>query len=273
MFNILQQKMHPPWAVALDRVQKEFEALQPIGEQKLAEIAAWLLIEHVYHDLRLDGIKLTRQRIGDLLVGNVRAETPEEALAVNYSAAVQRLSQIVSPTEANAPAAESTIDLLLELHHIAVGEADETAGQFRGTEINPLYARHEPARPFELPRLVEMALEWFSAESIGELHPVEQAALVHLRLFDLQPFGKVSGRITRLAASLYTLRAGYPPIIVQADDAETYYQALLTGFQMATQPLVELFARTLGRTLRQMSEIVYESIGQRINGVMNSLTH
>jgi Fic family protein len=252
MFNILQPNMLPPWAAALDRAQKEFAGLQPLQESQLAEIAAWLLIEHVYHDLRLDGIKLPRQRIGDLVVGTAIPELPEETLAVNYSAAVQRLSQIAASVEAGAPAAEMTIDFLLELHHLALGEADETAGRFRLTDINPLHARHEPASPFELPRLVQIALEWFSADSIRELHPVEQAALVHLRLYDLQPFGKASGRITRLAASLYTLRAGYPPIIVSVDDAETYYQALLTGFQMATQPLVELFARSLGRTLRQM---------------------
>lgn len=257
MFNI-HQKMRPPWAVALDRARIEFEQLQPIEETKLAEIAAWLLIEHVYHDLRLDGIQLARQRIEDLLMGTVLPETPEERLAVSYSAAVQHLSQIVSLAEESveATAAELTVDRLLELHLIALGDADEIGGQFRVTDINPLYPHHEPARPFELPRLVEMALEWFSAQSVGELHPVEQAALAHLRLYDLQPFGRAGGRITRLAASLYTLRAGFPPIIVQADDAEAYYQALLTGLQMATQPLVELCGRSLGRTLRRMSEIV-----------------
>ncbi|MBI3952258.1 MAG: Fic family protein [Acidobacteria bacterium] len=258
MVNILQQKMRPPWAVALERAQREFKELQPIEEDTLAELAAWLLIEHVYQDLRLDGIKLARKRITDLLMRSGLPETPEEALAVSYSEAVQRLSRIVSSAAGDADSApvELTIDRLLELHRIALGEIDEMAGQFRVTNINPLYPRHEPAGPFELPRLVEVALEWFSAQSILELHPVEQAALVHLRLYDLQPFGKASGRLTRLAASLFTLRADLPPIIVLADDAEAYYQALLTGFQMATQPLVELFARSIGRTLRQMREIV-----------------
>lgn len=248
--------MQPPWAVALDRVQKEFQELQPIEENQLAQVAAWLLIEHVYHDLRLDGIKLARERVEDLLVGNAVPEIPEEVQAVSYSAAVQRLSQLVSSAEMETAPVELTIDLLLELHQLALREEDETAGTFRLTELNPLYPHHEPAKPHELPRLVEIALAWFSAESIRELHPAEQAALVHLRLYDLQPFGKASGRITRLGASLYTLGAGYPPIIVQADNSEAYYQALLTGFQMATQPLVELFARSLGRTLRHMTDIV-----------------
>ncbi len=256
MFKILQQNIGPPWALALKRAQTAFINLEPIEANKLVEIAGWLLIEHVYQDLRLDGIKLGWQQIGDLLTGTVPPETPEEALTVHYSQAIQDLTQLVSSAETSP--VELTIERLRELHRRAVGDLDETAGQFRTTEINPLYPRHEPANPAEVPRLVEVALEWFSADSLQELHPVEQAALVHLRLVDLQPFGKANGRITRLAASLFTLRAGLPPIIVSADESEAYYHALLTGFQMATQPLVELFARSLGRTLQQMSEIVKE---------------
>lgn len=254
----------PPWAAALNRVQNEFAGLSPLDDDQLAELAAWLLTEHIYHDLWLDGIKLSRQRIGDLVVGQAAPEQPEDVLAVNYRAAVQRLSQVASAGEASAPS-DLTMSLLMELHALALGEADETAGQLRVTDINPLHAHHEPAKPFELPRLLHLALEWFAADSVRQLHPVEQAALVHLRLYELQPFGKAGGRITRLAASLYTLRAGYPPIIVSTEEADLYYQALLTGFHMATQPLVELIARSLGRTLRQMSEIVQESRSQRIN--------
>jgi fido (protein-threonine AMPylation protein) len=258
VFNVFQ-KMRPPWAVALDRVQQEFTGLQPIEPERLAAIAGWLLVEHVYHDLRLDGIKISGDRIADLLTGAATPESPEDAFAVNYAATIRHLSEVVSAEKDDASEEtrpELTMHLLRELHRIALGEEDETAGQLRRTEINPLYSHHHPTTPFELPRILELALEWFSADSIVELHPVEQAALVHLRLYDLQPFGKASGRITRLAASLYTMRAGLPPLIIQANDAETYYQALLTGFQMATQPLVELFARSLGRTLRQMIDTV-----------------
>jgi hypothetical protein len=307
MFNILQQQVRPPWAMALDRVQQEFAALQPLDAGTLAATAAWLLMEHVSNDLRLDGIQVTEDRLAELIIGATAPESPEERAAVNYAAAIRQLSDIVSAAEPATGAAagpELTMDLLWSLHRLALGEEAEAAGLFRqaeinplypgqptggtpvphslfrqaeinrlypgqptgGTpvphslfrqaEINPLYPGHHPAAPREIPRLLELALEWFSADSIGELHPVEQAALVHLRLCDLQPFGKASGRTTRLATGLYTLRAGLPPIILQADDADAYYQALLTGFQMATQPLVELFARALGRTLRQMIELV-----------------
>lgn len=256
MFNILPSQ--PPWASALERARRDFEELQPLDEEILAEVAAWLLIEHVFHDLRLDGIKLTRKRIEEVILRGATPESSEDRLALNYRQAVERVSQLVTSTETQdgLSTIELTTDLLRHLHRLALGEDDETAGTFRSMEVNPLYPHHVPAQPREVPRLVDVAMEWFTADSVRELHPVEQAVLVHVRLYELQPFGKASGRITRLAASIYTLRAGYPPIIVSEDETEAYYQGLLAGFQMATQPLIELFARSLGRTLRQMIEIV-----------------
>lgn len=257
MFNILQQPLGPPWAIALARAQTELMRLQPINPSILASVAAWLLVEHVFHDLWLDGIKLSRERVAELIIQQAIPQTPEERLAVNYAQAVQWLHQVVTD-ETNQPEShiELTPERLCHLHSLALGQADEAAGRFRTQPINPLYTGHEPVRPEELPRLIELTLDWFAADSMSELHPVEQAALAHLRLYDLQPFGKASGRLTRLAASLFTLRRALPPIIISRDRADTYYRALLTGFQMATQPLVELIAQSLGETLRQISEMI-----------------
>ncbi|GEM_PF-603237 len=266
MFNILRPQ--PPWAAVLERARREFEEVQPLDDEMLAQMAAWLLIEHIFHDLRLDGIKLARRRIEELTLRGADPKTLEDRLALNYRQAIEHASQLVTSAETSEGTStiELTTEILRRLHRLALGEEDETAGAFRVGEVNPLYPHHIPAHPREVPRLVDVAMEWFAADSVRELHPVEQAVLVHVRLYELQPFGKASGRITRLAASLYTLRAGYPPIIVEEDDTEAYYQGLLSGFQMATQPLIELFARSLGRTLRQMTEIVKSSRTSREGG-------
>ncbi|MCS6805787.1 MAG: Fic family protein [Acidobacteriota bacterium] len=257
MFNILQQPLGPAWAIALARAQTELTQLQPINPTKLAAVAAWLLVEHVFHDLWLDGIKLSRERVAELIIHQAAPQGPEERLAVNYAQAVQWLHKLVTD-ETSRPESpvELTPERLCHLHSLAVGQTDQAAGRFRAQPINPLYTGHEPAQPEELPRLIELTLEWFAADSMSELHPVEQAALVHLRLYELQPFGKASGRLTRLAASLFTVRRALPPIIISRERADAYYQALLTGFQMATQPLVELLAQSLGQTLRQMCAII-----------------
>jgi Fic family protein len=186
-------------------------------------------------------------------------QSDEEQLARRYADAIQHLSQFVaSAVEARQPA-ELTVELLSSLHRTAVGESAADSGGFRRNAINPLYPDHTPCLPEELPLMLHLTLEWFSAESINEMMPVEQATLVHVRLNDLQPFPKTENRVIRLATSLYTLRAGLPPLIITEDLINEYYQSLLAGLQMATQPLIELFARCLCATLDNMKRLAENS--------------
>lgn len=256
----------PAWATSLEKAKAGFEARLPLGNEKLSEVAGWMLLEHVQRDLDLDGIKIDRGRLSGLLDGLIAPATAEDRQAVNYGMAVRYLSDYASgaseavvaedatPT-ARGPA-ELTSDLLLALHRLALGDEDPAAGRWRTQPANPLYASQDPCLPEELPVLISLALDWFSAESVRELHPLEQAAIVHLRLYELQPFDRAGGRISRLASSLYSIRAGLPPIILDPAEAPRYYQALLSGFQMNTRPLVELFSEACRRVLLHLTEII-----------------
>ena len=109
---------------------------------------------------------------------------------------------------------------------------------------------HDPAPASMLPRLLDLAFDWFTTEGFAELHPLEQATLVYLRLLDLSPFASENQLTALLAAGFHTRRAGFPLIIAPVwsldDAAETRYrQALEAAFRMLTQPLVEFFADAL----------------------------
>lgn len=240
--------------MALEQAQSEFESLRPIAEEKLGEIAGWLLVEQVANDLLMDGVQLSRERVIEIVLQHADVETQEDQLARNFAEAVQSLSLTVAAATEAQTQPELTMELLLDLHRLAIGESADGEG-FRKTAINPFYSSHTPCSPDELPEMVGVALDWFSAESIREMTPIEQATLVHVRLYDLQPFAKTENRVIRLATSLYTLRVGLPPIIITPERFNEYYQAVLAGLQMETQPLVELFARCLGATLIGMKRV------------------
>lgn len=109
---------------------------------------------------------------------------------------------------------------------------------------------HDPAPASMLPRLLDLAFDWFTTEGFAELHPLEQATLVYLRLLDLSPFASENQLTALLAAGFHTRRAGFPLIIAPVwsldEAAETRYrQALEAAFRMLTQPLVEFFADAL----------------------------
>jgi hypothetical protein len=114
-----------------------------------------------------------------------------------------------------------------------------------------------------LGRAVETACDWFAAESFAELNPIEQAAIVLLRLTALRPFEQASQATALAAASLFTLRANLPPVIIKPQVQTAFRQAMSGADQMNLQPLVELMADAVISTLDEMIGLVTQARGER----------
>jgi hypothetical protein len=152
--------------------------------------------------------------------------------------------------------AKLNVERLLTLHRVLLG-SEPTTDVLRKTEPLPLNPAHDPTPAVLLPRMLDHAFDWFATQSFAELHPVEQATVVYLRLLDLHPFPTATEPTALLAASFYTERAGLPPLIIFTDDVTQarYDQALNAAFRMLTQPLVELFAEMLLRAMQQAQDV------------------
>ncbi|MBS1808963.1 MAG: Fic family protein [Acidobacteria bacterium] len=155
-------------------------------------------------------------------------------------------AQLISEWAAR-PEIEFSVPQLLELNRKLT--TNETL--FRETEVTPINEAHDPPLARMLPRLLDNAMGWFATEGFAEMNAVEQAALVHLRLLDLQPFAAANLTTAILAASFYTERAGLPPLLF--DPQETRYAAALeSAFRMLTQHLVDYFAESLTKTISNL---------------------
>ncbi|MEP7270098.1 MAG: Fic family protein [Acidobacteriota bacterium] len=195
-----------------------------------------------------------RVRARELQVREAVARTPvaEAFLAANFLAASQLTGKWAAIW---AQSSEPHLDLgrLMELHNALTGKATLENG-FRTKEGSRLGEYHDPAPPSIVPRLVDNALDWFQTPSFGEIHPVEQATIAHLRMLDLQPFASMNAEIAHLTASFYTERAGLPPLVLFSGKEEVtqYEGAREAAFRMLTQPLVELLSNSLVRTIRMV---------------------
>ena len=165
----------------------------------------------------------------------------------------QRRLEAASRVSAWAADAEAKfgVERLLDLHRTVTG-ASAGMDVLRKIEPTPICATHEPTPALILPRMLDNAFDWFDTDSFMDLHPVERAAVVYLRLLDLHPFSSHTETTATLAAGLYTEREGMPPLVIFADDLTQarYARALEAAFRMLTQPLVEFFAEMLTRTMR-----------------------
>lgn len=148
------------------------------------------------------------------------------------------------------PEAKFSLERLNELNETLTGAKSE----LRKNEPRPINALHDPTPAVLLPKMLAMAFDWFSAESFAELHAVEQAAVVYLRLLDLYPFATAAETTAMLAGSFYIERAGLPPLVILSDDITQvrFTQAFEAAQRMLTQPLVELFAEMLRKAMQSV---------------------
>ena len=133
-------------------------------------------------------------------------------------------------------AARLTPDLLVKLNGADVRERDG----------------HEARRA----QAIEIACDWFAAESFAELNPVEQAAIVFVRLATVRPFEQANRATALVAASLFTLRAELPPVILTPAAQAALPNALAEADCMNMQPLVELIADAIISALDEMTVFV-----------------
>jgi hypothetical protein len=97
--------------------------------------------------------------------------------------------------------------------------------------------------------------EWTAADSFRELNPLEQAAIIILRLLEIRPFAEGNVTAALAAGSLFTMRVGWQPIVVPAGLRPRFNQAVTEGMKMNTRPLVDLLAESLASTIDSILEL------------------
>jgi hypothetical protein len=153
--------------------------------------------------------------------------------------------------QTHTPGGNVSVEWLLAINSALTGQQ----ATLRTGDLEPIVTGHDPVPAIILPKILDNALDWFRTQSFNEIHPVEQAALVLLRLCDLQPFPSHNLDSAVIASSFYTMRAGLPPVVLPVGDElrPRFDAALEAAFRMLTQPLVEAIAENLTQTIRMVT--------------------
>jgi hypothetical protein len=194
-----------------------------------------------------------RRRLDAWLVGRfVSATLQLEPQATPHVTAhlTNAVSEVMRLAGVEGRTARLTPDLLVKLNGTGLRVRDDQPG--RSTSQAP--AAH-------LGQAIENACHWFTAESFAELNPVEQAAIVFIRLATIRPFEQANQATALVAASLFTLRAELPPLMIAHETRAALQNALTEADHMNMQPLVELVADAIIATLGEMIGFVEKARG------------
>jgi hypothetical protein len=243
--TILFTRATSEWIGRVNQKHKQIADLQLSAHRK-DTLDRWAENEFVDATLRLEGLEATEQRpeppVSAPPLGN---DTTDQSAA----GLLASLRVVASLARERGIAAQLTRGLLINIH--------ELIGPAVGLRKNEGDTRRlRPPPPASLPALIDNACHWYTAESFTELHPIEQASIVLLRLIEMQPFEGANERTALVAASLFTLRTELPPIIISPDAWAAYRIALDEGIRMNTKPMVELVAEAVERSISALLELV-----------------
>ncbi len=121
------------------------------------------------------------------------------------------------------------ISFIKKLHLILfLGVDDSIAGKLRyelKRDVKLAATPYVPPKWHELRKELDNFFKWYKSEN-KKLHPLELAALIHLKLISLQLFVDGNSRLSRLIMNWILWKKGYPPINIPIEDLENYYNVL-----------------------------------------------
>jgi Fic family protein len=208
------------WYSDIDRIRKNFAKEQSsmpksIREKQLLNFA----VRFTYDTQRIEGSTLSMRETADLLErGITPSRRPVEDIK-EAEAHRELFYEIIRSKK------DLSLQMVLDWHWKLFRQTKpDIAGDIRKHQVAISGSRFMPPSPVEvLPMLTEFFC-WYGKKS--KLHPVELAAVAHLKFVTIHPFGDGNGRVSRLIMNFILHREGYPMMDIQYEGRNGYYNAL-----------------------------------------------
>jgi len=159
---------------------------------------------------------------------------------------------------------------ILKLHELFYTDIDKPhAGHYRSVRVFISGSSHPLPVPAKVPILMLDFVAWFNKHE-GRMHPVEFAALAHLKFVFIHPFVDGNGRVARLLMNLALMRAGYqisiiPPIL------RSEYIANLEQGHVTTEPFVRFILNRVTETQRELLRLLGDTSPASGGGVKSPI--
>jgi Fic/DOC family len=136
---------------------------------------------------------------------------------------------------------------LLQIHSIVFG------GKPRQRAIQPLFRGQDCPDPEFIDRSLDNLFNWFTAESVAEIHPIERAALMLTRVADIWPFDAGNLTVAIMLGNVILGQSGFPPFFVLPEHKREFTTVIAQAITIETQPIVNAIYKTIKRELEALA--------------------
>jgi len=177
-------------------------------------------IRFTYDTQRIEGSTLSLRETANLLE---RGITPKDKPIQDVKEAEEHNKLFKEVLEYSK---DLSLSRVLEWHRRLFWQTKpDIAGKIRKTRIGIAGSKFVPQLPVEIYPMLQEFFGWYE-KSRNKLHPVELAALVHLKFVTIHPFPDGNGRISRVMMNFVLNRKRYPMFNIAYEGRNCYYNAL-----------------------------------------------
>lgn len=178
------------------------------------------MIKFTYDSQRIEGSRLTLRETANLLE---RSITPKEKPVRDVKEAESHKKIFY---EMLSYKKDISLGIILHWHKMLFSSTKpDIAGSIRLHGVAISGSRFMPPSPVEINPMLKEFFSWYSKNK-DKMHPVELAAMVHLKFVTIHPFGDGNGRISRLIMNFVLDRHNYPMFDIAYENRNSYYTAL-----------------------------------------------
>ena len=219
--QLISEVYQERWFDRFDRIKEEFQKEQERAPQTAREKALeTFAIRFTYDTNRIEGSTLTLRETADLLEKGI---TPGARPLGDVKEAESHGNAFYEMLEYPK---DLSLNTLLNFHKkLFQSTKNDIAGIVRSHQVAISGSKFMPPFPAEIYPLLTDFFKWYQKYK-NILHPVELAALVHLKVVTIHPFTDGNGRISRLIMNFVLHRHGYPMLNIPYEQRAGYYKAL-----------------------------------------------
>lgn len=201
--------------------RKEAKSLSPLEkEKKLKEF----IIRFTYDSSKLSGADITLRQTYLILKEGIMPKDIHNLRTAKELENHEKGILAITAYKGNL-----NINFIKKLHKILFAGVDDTiAGKLRSElkrDVKIAGTPYVPPKWHEIQKEMEWFFKWYRTEH-RKLHPLELAALIHLKLVSMQPFADGNSRLSRLLMNWVLWKKNYPPVDIPIEDLENYYNVL-----------------------------------------------
>ena len=209
------------WYTLFEKIKKrwreELNHTPPSAKEK--EIESFK-VRFTYDTQRIEGSKLTLKETANLLEKGITPAAKPIADVKEAEAHAKLFREILEYGK------NLTLPTALFWHKRLFHETKpDIAGKVRRHGVMISGSKFMPPSPVEVEPLLQDFFEWYK-RSYDTIHPIELAALVHLKLATVHPFADGNGRIGRLLMNFVLHKKGFPLLNITYQNRSSYYTAL-----------------------------------------------